>query len=147
MVRYRASRPRLGGRRPAAALTDRTSPRKPWGWGSRRCRRITDEQAVALHGGCREKGWAADRVRGVVRLGSLRRVAWPLGAVSGPGGGYPMAVELEQVVARAEQPPFRATRRSSSASEAVEAAVEFHLSEHRLNCRLAFSVERLGVVG
>jgi N-methylhydantoinase B len=55
-----------------------------------------------------------------------------------------MAVELEQIVARAEQPPFRAARRSSSSLEAVEAAVELHLSEHRLDCRLVFSVERLG---
>src|SRR5262249_22000348 len=58
-----------------------------------------------------------------------------------------MAVELQKVVGGGYQTPFRATRRSPTADEAIEPPVELHLRKHRLDRYLASSVELGPVLG
>ena len=58
------------------------------------------------------------------------------------GEGELVAVELEEVVCGGDQSPFRPGGRSASSREPVEPAIELHLREHRLDHRLAFSVEQ-----
>src|SRR5680860_348150 len=86
---------------------------------------------------------------GVQRSGGVatREGGGCLGGLSGPGGDRLVAVELEQVVGGGDQPPLGATRRSSSALEAVDAPVELRVCEHGLDHPLAFSVEPAPVIG
>src|SRR5829696_10363042 len=62
-------------------------------------------------------------------------------------GGELVAVELEQVVGRRDEPPFRPAGGSSAALEATDLTVELQLPEHRLDRRLAPAVERAAVRG
>ncbi len=79
---------------------------------------------------------------GARRAGSARLVGCRCGpgAVSGGLGGQVVFVELEQVVCRGDQPPFRACGGSTSPLELADAPVVLGLSEHGLDHRLAFSV-------
>jgi hypothetical protein len=58
-----------------------------------------------------------------------------------------VSVELEEVVGRREEPPFRSDGWSAAALEAVGAAVGFDLAEDGLDAALAFEVERFAPVG
>src|SRR5215207_2467455 len=70
-------------------------------------------------------------------------LGWPLG-----GRGRDLVlVELEQVVGGGDQPPFGPAGGSSSSLKAVDPTVELRVSEHRLDHRLAFSVELAAGVG
>jgi hypothetical protein len=61
-------------------------------------------------------------------------------------GGYPAAVQLQQVVDRCLQPPLRARRAPPSSLEPAKPAVELVLREHRLDRRFAVLVELAAVV-
>src|SRR5664280_2595687 len=67
-------------------------------------------------------------------------------AFSGPHRGELVLVELQEVVGGGDQSPLRPRGRSSAALEAIDATVELCLSEHRLDHRLAFSIERASEV-
>src|SRR5215216_6212385 len=68
------------------------------------------------------------------------------GSLAGEGGD-PVAVELEEVVAGGDEPPFRAAGRSSAALEASDLAVELQLTEDRFDRGLAPPVERTAIRG
>ena len=90
--------------------------------------------------GCRESRAARD----AAAVGS--RQAWSACATAArapPSGGRErMAVELEEVVGGGDQPPLGANSAASSASEAIQAAVELHLREDGLDHRLSLAVKR-----
>src|SRR3954447_1982919 len=62
------------------------------------------------------------------------------------GGCEGVSVELEEVVGGRDEAPLGADGGASSSSEAVHAAVELRLAEHRLDHRLALPVKRAAVV-
>jgi hypothetical protein len=53
-----------------------------------------------------------------------------------------VAVELEEIVGRGDEPPFGAAGGSAAALEAADLAVELDLSEDGLDRGLALAVER-----
>ena len=84
----------------------------------------------------------------VVTVGVPRARGRGAGVVAGGlsgGGRDPVAVELEEVVGRGDQSPFRAHGGSASSLEAVDPAVELDLAEHGLDRGLALAVERAAV--
>src|SRR4051812_14197192 len=57
------------------------------------------------------------------------------------GGREGVSVELHEVVGGGDESPLGADGAASSSSEAIEAAVELRLREHRLDHWLALAVE------
>src|SRR5215217_9548030 len=62
------------------------------------------------------------------------------GGSLGREGGDPVAVELEEVVAGGDEPPFRPAGRSPAALEAADLAAVLQLTEDRLDRGLAPAV-------
>jgi hypothetical protein len=58
-----------------------------------------------------------------------------------------VSVELEEIVGGRDEAPLGPNSAASSSSEAIKAAVELHLREHRLDHRLPTAVEAAAAVG
>jgi hypothetical protein len=68
-------------------------------------------------------------------------------ALLGGDSGDQVAVELDEVVGRGDEPPFRPAGRSPAALEASHLAVELQLAEDGFDRRLALAVERAAIRG
>ena len=114
-------------------------------------RRSYPRTAIVEHGserpllvvrGCRVIGWVLWRwSMGAVVADRLRAWSGPAGRGSGRCDGEPVAVELEEVVSRRDQPPFASACGPASALEASDLAVELDLAEHRFDSDLALAVK------
>jgi hypothetical protein len=74
--------------------------------------------------------------------GSQRSAVFDRGVRRRSGG-----VELEKVVSRGDQSPFRLTSGQAASLESSDPAVELRVREHRLDHVLAFGVERFALGG
>src|SRR3954469_17948428 len=111
---------------------------------------------VASDGGCCEKFPAVlvavvvwrDLVLAGPRVGgSVDAVGGGARLLSGGYRGRGVPPELQEVVRRGDQAPFRARGGSAAALEAAAAAVELSVGEHRLDHALALGVEAAAAIG
>src|SRR5664279_2930143 len=75
----------------------------------------------------------------VLSVGSERLALGPAARLS---GGYPVVVELQEVVGGGYQPPFGLHRGPASSLEAVVLAVELDVAVDRFDLSLPFAVDR-----